>query len=44
MSNTAKQNDDHPHIQSSNDSGRNDLGFAKTRITIWPGRKGTIIQ
>lgn len=37
-------NDDHPHIQSSNDSKRNDLGFAKTRITIWPGSKGTIIQ
>lgn len=34
---------EYPHIQSSNDSKRNDLGFPKTRITVWPGRKGTVI-
>lgn len=31
--------DDYPHIQSSNDRSRNDLGFANTRITIWPGKR-----
>lgn len=34
---------DYPHIQSSNDSKRNDLGFPKTRITVWRGIKGTVI-
>lgn len=34
--------DDYPHIQSSNDRLRKDLGFIKTRITIWPGSKGSV--
>lgn len=36
------QRDDYPYIQSSNDRSRNDLGFANTRITIWPGKKGFV--
>jgi hypothetical protein len=34
---------DYPYIQSSNDQARNDLGFTRTRITIWTGTKGTVI-
>lgn len=34
---------DFPHIQSSRDSKRNDLGFKNLRITIWRGSKGTTI-
>jgi hypothetical protein len=36
------QTNDYPYIQSSNDRSRNDLGFANTRITIWPGKKGSV--
>jgi hypothetical protein len=34
---------DSPHIQSSKDSKRNDLGFSNLRISIWRGSKGTLI-
>ena len=36
-------NSQHPHMQSSKDSKRNDFGFSNLRISIWRGSKGTLI-
>lgn len=33
-------NSGYPHLNTSFDSRRNDMGISNTRITIWPGKKG----